>query len=69
MFYAIEILRSIESLHAAKIVHGSISPSVIHLRNEISAEETIAQIAWNQNGTQGWDGRGKGHYSLLRLLR
>ena len=68
MFFAIELLRTVEALHRAQIVHGSISLSSVLLRNEISSEETMVQAAWTHNGSQGWGNRGTATAARSQLL-
>lgn len=55
MFYAIELLRTLENLHGCGIVHGDLGPSNIHLRNDPCGEwDTL----WRPDGQGGWAGRG-----------
>lgn len=59
MFFTIELLRTVEALHSVHMIHGNINLHNILMRNEVSGDETAAQAAWTQSGTQGWANRGR----------
>jgi checkpoint serine/threonine-protein kinase len=58
MFYTIELLRAVDALHSVGILHGDLKLDNVLLRNDVSAEETAAQAAWNAPGSHGWDCKG-----------
>lgn len=56
MFFAIELLRTVEALHAKQILHGDIKADNCLLRLDPSDEPLSAQ--WRASGSGGWAGRG-----------
>jgi len=58
MFYAVELMRVVDAMHASNLVHGNVAMPTVLLRNDISAEQTVSQAAWNPSGSQGWNARG-----------
>jgi checkpoint serine/threonine-protein kinase len=68
MFYAIELLRTVEALHAVSIVHGSIGPESILLRNDVSGDVTNGLVTWSVSGNHGWDCIGLAPHIMHILL-
>ncbi|CAH0000960.1 unnamed protein product [Clonostachys byssicola] len=65
MFFTIELMRTVESLHAKGVLHGDIKPDNCLLRLDTaingSQEQRTAQSLnsqWKADGTGGWDSRG-----------
>eukprot|EP00039_Didymoeca_costata_P002612 m.61428 g.61428 ORF g.61428 m.61428 type:complete len:878 (-) comp11411_c0_seq1:44-2677(-) len=56
MFYTIELLRIVESLHSGNIVHCRISPETLILRNQTPPEDW--DIMYSPNGSKGWAYKG-----------
>jgi checkpoint serine/threonine-protein kinase len=57
LFYAIEMLRTVDALHSAQIAHGCISPETVLLRNDATEEDEWGR-KWNPEGQEGWHLRG-----------
>ncbi|EGD78286.1 BUB protein kinase [Salpingoeca rosetta] len=64
MFYAIELLRTMEALHSCGFVAGNFQPENILLRCDLFAleaeEEQEATAPWNARGANGWK-----HYGVV----
>jgi checkpoint serine/threonine-protein kinase len=64
MFFTIELLRTVEALHAKNIMHGDIKPDNCLLRLDSLATEHRTQepqhlsSQWRADGSDGWDQRG-----------
>ena len=64
MFFAIELLRTVEALHSKNIMHGDIKPDNCLLRLDNLATEQRTQEAqhlssqWRTDGSDGWAERG-----------
>lgn len=57
MFYAIELLRTVEVMHACGVAHGQLTPARVLLRNDVDEEQALART-WNPEGHSGWAQRG-----------
>ncbi|EDQ90356.1 uncharacterized protein MONBRDRAFT_32082 [Monosiga brevicollis MX1] len=57
IYYAVELLRAVEGMHGAGVVHGSLQPSNIYLRNDAEDEDGW-QKEWRADGSNGWADRG-----------
>ncbi|KEY71641.1 hypothetical protein S7711_08107 [Stachybotrys chartarum IBT 7711] len=58
MFFTIELLRTVESLHAKQLLHGDLKPDNCLLRlDSLSPEESLAS-QWHADGSGGWASRG-----------
>lgn len=55
MYFAIELLKVLESIHEVGIVHGDLKPDNCMLRFEESSEPLSK---YNPNGEGGWNGKG-----------
>lgn len=55
MFYTIEMLRVMEAIHAANIVHGNFRASTIVLRND---QHHSLSLTYNTAGNGGWSTQG-----------
>eukprot|EP00911_Craspedida_sp_UC1_P000826 UC1_evm1s634 len=55
MFYTIELLRLVEGLHSAGILHGNLRACNLYLRSETEGEW---DNLWRPDGAGGWAGRG-----------
>nr|KAJ3419371.1 hypothetical protein HK105_007037 [Polyrhizophydium stewartii] len=60
MFWTIEMLRVVESLHAARIVHGDIKADNLMLRFDSDAgrQAAILESQYHADGSGGWEHRG-----------
>ncbi|KXX73967.1 Checkpoint serine/threonine-protein kinase BUB1 [Madurella mycetomatis] len=56
MFFAVELLRTVEALHAKQILHGDIKADNCLLRLDPTDEPLSAQ--WRPSGAGGWSARG-----------
>lgn len=58
MFFTIELLRTIEALHARNLLHGDLKPDNCLLRlDAISGDEPLSS-QWRADGRGGWESRG-----------
>ncbi|KAF4123339.1 checkpoint serine/threonine-protein kinase [Geosmithia morbida] len=63
MFFTIELMRTVEALHAKGIMHGDIKPDNCVLRLDNLGEHHLhhheeLQSQWRPDGRGGWDARG-----------
>lgn len=59
MFFSIELLRTVEALHAKQLMHGDIKADNCLLRlGPASAEQQPLASQWRADGTGGWSSRG-----------
>ncbi|KAF4594492.1 Mitotic checkpoint serine/threonine protein kinase, Bub1 [Ophiocordyceps camponoti-floridani] len=56
MFFAIELLRTVDALHAKGILHGDLKPDNCLLR--VAAEHQPLETQWEAGGGGGWAARG-----------
>lgn len=54
MFFTIELLRTVEALHAKQILHGDLKPDNCLLR----LDDTSVSSPWHADGSGGWSSRG-----------
>lgn len=58
MFFTIELMRTVESLHSKQVLHGDLKPDNCLLRLETSSSETPLSSQWRPDGGEGWGSRG-----------
>lgn len=59
MFFAIELLRTVEALHSKQILHGDLKADNCLLRlDDNSSTPTALSSQWNADGSGGWSDRG-----------
>lgn len=59
MFFTVELLRTVEALHAKNILHGDLKPDNCLLRlDDMPADSDGLHSQWRANGSGGWDSRG-----------
>ena len=58
MFFAIELLRTVEALHAKSIMHGDLKPDNCLLRLDSLASDEPLSNQYCADGTGGWSSRG-----------
>ncbi|KAI0889885.1 Mad3/BUB1 homology region 1-domain-containing protein [Annulohypoxylon maeteangense] len=56
MFFSIELLRTVEALHAKQILHGDLKPDNCLLRLDDPTSALASQ--WRADGSGGWSARG-----------
>ncbi|KAK5663444.1 hypothetical protein OQA88_3873 [Cercophora sp. LCS_1] len=57
MFFSIELLRTVEALHAKGLMHGDIKADNCLLRLDNGSSNELS-VQWNASGAGGWDKRG-----------
>jgi checkpoint serine/threonine-protein kinase len=58
MFFTIELLRTVEALHAKGIMHGDLKADNCLLRLDSSVEPGQLASQWRADGLEGWSSRG-----------
>lgn len=58
MFFAVELLRTVEALHARGIMHGDLKADNCLLRLDALAEDSQLSGQWRADGSGGWAARG-----------
>ncbi|RDA90024.1 hypothetical protein CP533_5263 [Ophiocordyceps camponoti-saundersi (nom. inval.)] len=58
MFFAVELLRTVDALHAKGVMHGDLKPDNCMLRlDPLPADQPLA-AQWHADGSGGWSARG-----------
>lgn len=58
MFFTIELLRTVESMHSRHVLHGDLKADNCLLRlDNLSGEQSVSS-QWHADGSGGWDSRG-----------
>lgn len=58
MFFSVELLRTVEALHAKQLLHGDLKPDNCLLRLDDLAAATSLSSKWHADGSGGWGMRG-----------
>lgn len=60
MFFTIELLRTVEALHAKQILHGDLKPDncLLRLDDLLSSSGSNLSSQWRADGSGGWAARG-----------
>ncbi|POR35369.1 Checkpoint serine/threonine-protein kinase bub1 [Tolypocladium paradoxum] len=58
MFFAIELMRTVEALHSKNVLHGDLKADNCLLRLDSMASEQPLATQWKADGTGGWSSRG-----------
>ncbi|KND90397.1 Checkpoint serine/threonine-protein kinase bub1 [Tolypocladium ophioglossoides CBS 100239] len=58
MFFAIELMRTVEALHSKNVLHGDLKADNCLLRLDSTACEQPLATQWKADGTGGWSSRG-----------
>lgn len=58
MFFAIELMRTVEGLHAKQIIHGDLKADNCLLRLDALINESPLASRWSADGSNGWSSRG-----------
>ncbi|GJN72855.1 hypothetical protein PLIIFM63780_006920 [Purpureocillium lilacinum] len=58
MFFTIELLRTVESLHAKGVLHGDLKPDNCLLRLDSASTDHTLATQWKADGSGGWSSRG-----------
>ena len=58
MFYAVELLRVMETIHSAGFLHGDIKSDNILLRFDVLGEDELWDRQYHPDGSQGWSSCG-----------
>lgn len=58
MFFAIELLRTVEALHAKSMLHGDLKADNCLLRLDALVDDQPLSSQWRSDGSGGWSSRG-----------
>ena len=58
MFFTVELLRTVEALHAKGVIHGDLKADNILIRLSASASEADWSPQYHRSGTNGWSEKG-----------
>lgn len=60
MFFSIELLRTVEALHAKQIMHGDLKPDncLLRLDDLLATSNNSLSSQWHADGSGGWSTRG-----------
>lgn len=60
MFFSIELLRTVEALHAKQIMHGDLKPDncLLRLDDLLATSNSSLSSQWRADGSGGWSTRG-----------
>lgn len=58
MFFAVELMRTVEALHSKNVLHGDLKADNCLLRLDSIASEQPLATQWKADGTGGWSSRG-----------
>ncbi|KAM3516514.1 hypothetical protein NHJ13051_009838 [Beauveria bassiana] len=58
MFFAIELMRTVEGLHASQLCHGDLKPDNCLLRLDEFSGTSLLANKWRADGSGGWGARG-----------
>ena len=58
MFFTIELMRTVEALHAKSILHGDLKADNCLLRLDALLADRVLAAQWKSDGTGGWASRG-----------
>ncbi|KAG5949839.1 hypothetical protein E4U53_005723 [Claviceps sorghi] len=58
MFFSIEMMRTVEALHAKKLLHGDLKPDNCVLRLDATSADQPLTTSWTRDGSGGWSSRG-----------
>ncbi|KAK2609025.1 protein kinase [Conoideocrella luteorostrata] len=58
MFFTIELIRTVEALHAKSILHGDLKPDNCLLRLDAMSSDQPLSNPWKADGSGGWASRG-----------
>ena len=67
LFYTIEILRAVDTMHSNCFIHTNIHPTCLLVRNEES-ENTMCWGEWNADLKNGWIGKGLGLFNFQETI-
>ncbi|KAG5929658.1 hypothetical protein E4U42_005090 [Claviceps africana] len=58
MFFTIEMMRTVEALHAKGLLHGDLKPDNCVLRLDATSSDQPLATPWTPDGSGGWSSRG-----------
>lgn len=58
MFFTVELMRTVESLHSKSILHGDLKADNCLLRLDTTSSDQPLSSQWNADGSGGWSARG-----------
>ncbi|KAK5160227.1 hypothetical protein LTR04_004739 [Oleoguttula sp. CCFEE 6159] len=58
MFFAVELLRTVEALHAKGLIHGDLKADNVLVRFDVPPSDTTWSAQYVRDGTNGWAAKG-----------
>ncbi|KAK5247554.1 protein kinase, partial [Cryomyces antarcticus] len=58
MFFAVELLRTVEALHAKGLIHGDLKADNVLVRFDVPPSDTTWSAQYARDGTNGWAAKG-----------